>query len=379
LLNPLTGGTNQELSNQIRQLSLSEINQVPAYLRKIPQDAVLIYPLVLGDRLEIILFSANKLPISAKVKISKAEFEELIKDFRSDLQNIYSPDAKISGKKVYNLLLKPLESQLNQLKPKIILYAPDDILRYIPLSALYDGKQWLIEKYQVDNLIAYSLYQPNSSFIPSSPRIFAGAFGGKDGETRFGAKGLAASIPEITNIAKIFSNVTRLSDRNFTAAAAKNQVVGNNIIHFATHAEFNSGSPLDSYILFGDGSKVTLSEISSWQLKGVDLVVLSACETGIGTFGTVRTGTEVLGFGYQVQRAGAKAAIASLWTVSDGGTQLLMDEFYINLKQNLRDQNILSAMRTSQLKMINKAISKGEPNYNHPYFWSSFILIGTGI
>ena len=273
-------------------------------------------------------------------------------------------------------MIKSIEPQLKQAKATTILYAPDGILRYIPLAALYDGKQWLIEKYQVNNLIAYSLFNGDSEVNQRQNqfnlRIFAGAFGGKDGETRFGNKGLAASIPEVEQISKTFTNVTKLIERNFSAKATRSQVIGNSIIHLATHAEFNTGSPLDSYILFGDGSRVTLAEISEWQLKDVNLVVLSACETGIGTFGT---GAEILGFGYQVQRAGAKAAIASLWTVSDSGTQLLMSGFY----QNLKTQNILTALRESQLTMIRNPIKAGEVNFNHPYFWSSFVVIGNSL
>jgi CHAT domain-containing protein len=248
-------------------------------------------------------------------------------------------------------------------------------MRYIPLAALYDGKQWLVEKYQVNNLIAYSLFDGDRR-SQTNLRIFAGAFGGKEGEIRFGNKGLAASIPEVENITKTFANVTKLTEGDFTATTAKAQVIGKTIVHLATHAEFNTGSPLDSFILFGDGSKVTLAEISEWQLKSADLVVLSACETGIGTLGSgLGTGAEILGFGYQVQRAGAKAAIASLWNVSDGGTQLLMSGFY----QNLQTKNTLASIQAAQLNMIKKPIKTGEPNFNHPYFWSSFVAIGNGL
>ncbi|AFY74578.1 hypothetical protein Syn7502_02616 [Synechococcus sp. PCC 7502] len=378
LLTANTTELNRQLANQIAQLPRSEINQVPIYLQKIPKNTALLYPLILSDRLELILFSANNPPINQSVAIKGKDFEELVKDFRSDLQNPLSQDAKISGKKVYDLMIKPLAAQLKQTDTTTILYAPDGILRYIPLAALYDGKQWLVEQYQINNLIAYSLFDSDrqSQYKPQSKisnlRIFAGAFGGKDGESRFGNKGLAGSIPEVENIAKNFTNVTSLLENNFSAKATKEQVIGNAIVHFATHAEFNTGSPLDSYILFGDGSKVTLAEISTWQLQAADLVVLSACETGIGTFGT---GAEVLGFGYQVQRAGAKASIASLWTVSDSGTQLLMSGFY----QNLQTQNILMALRQSQLAMIKKSIQKGEVSFNHPYFWSSFVVIANSL
>ncbi|MEE3718851.1 tetratricopeptide repeat protein [Tumidithrix elongata RA019] len=364
---------NRQLANQIQQLPKAEINKVPDYLQKLPQGAVLIYPLILSDRLELIVFSPNTLPSKHTVPIKKADFEKLVTDFRSDLRDFTSIDVKTSGKKLYDVLIKPIESDLKQAKATTILYAPDGILRYIPLGALYDGTQWLVENYRVNNLIAYSLFEPDRK-PQVNLRIFAGAFGGKGGETRFGFGGLPSTIPEVDNIQSIFPNATKLIGQDFTAQSSKNKVSGNTIIHFATHAQFKSVSPLDSYVLFGDGSKVTLSEINEWQLKDADLVVLSACETGVGSLGN---GAEILGFGYQVQRAGAKASIASLWTVSDGGTQLLMESFYGNLQKG--DLSISTSLREAQLSMIRRPIKTGEVNYNHPYYWSAFVLIGNGL
>jgi len=77
------------------------------------------------------------------------------------------------------------------------------------------------------------------------------------------------------------------------------------------------GQPEESFILFGDGDRVTLRDVATWSLPDVDLIVLSACETGVG--GQLGNGEEILGFGYQMQKTGARAAVASLWAVSDGG------------------------------------------------------------
>jgi CHAT domain-containing protein/lipopolysaccharide biosynthesis regulator YciM len=364
---------NRDLANKIQQLPKSEINKVPDYLQKLPQGAVLIYPLILSDRLELIIFSTNTLPINRTVKIQKEALETLIAEYRSDLQDYSSQDVKKSSKKLYDILIKPIEADLKQANATSILYAPDGMLRYIPLAALYDGNQWLVEKYRVNNLIAYSLFDPDSK-PQANLRIFAGAFGGKNGETRFRFSGLPATIPEVDRIAATFSNTTKLIEQEFTANVTKAKVVGQTIVHFATHAQFQTGSPLDSYVLFGDGSKVTLAEINEWNLKDADLVILSACQTGVGSLGN---GSEILGFGYQVQRAGAKASIASLWTVSDGGTQLLMEAFYLDLqKQNI---SLSTSLRSAQISMIRRPVKQGEINYNHPYYWSAFVLIGNGL
>ncbi len=153
---------NRQLASQLQQIPKSEINKVPDYLKQIPQGTVLLYPLILEDRLEIILFSPNTLPISRTVNISKAKLEELIVEFRNGLRDSGSEDYKEPAVALYNALIKPIEAELIQAKAQTILYAPDGILRYIPLAALNDGKQWLSEKYRISNLIAYTL----SDFSP---------------------------------------------------------------------------------------------------------------------------------------------------------------------------------------------------------------------
>ncbi|TYQ31999.1 CHAT domain-containing protein [Pseudanabaena sp. UWO310] len=359
---------NRELAQQIQQIAPSELNKAPAYLQKLPQGVVLIYPLVLLDRLEIVIFAANSIPTARTVAIAKPQLEEMIADFRNDLQDPSSYDIKTSAKKLYEILIKPIESDLKQAKAKTILYAPDGILRYIPLATLYDGKHWLVERYRINNLISYSLLDRDRQSLPDLT-ILAGAFGGKAGESKFGLSGLPSSITEVENIASTFPKANKYIEQNFTSQMIRDKAAGNAIIHLATHAEFKNGSPFESYLLFGDGSKLTLAEVNDLKLQDTQLVVLSACQTGLGSLGT---GTEILGFGYQVHRAGARASIASLWKVSDGGTQILMSAFYNNLRRANSDTSI--ALREAQLSMV-KPSAKGGVNYSHPYFWSSFVLI----
>jgi CHAT domain-containing protein len=359
---------NRQLASQLQQIPKSEINKVPDYLQQIPQGTVLLYPLILEDRLEIILFSPNTLPISRSVNISKAKLEELVLDFRTGLRDDSSEDYKAPATELYNFLIKPIETELIQAKATTILYAPDGILRYVPLSALYDGKQYLIEKYQVSNLISYTL----SDFSPrqkTQPNILAGAFGGKANEQKFGQQGLPATIREVQTIASSFQNSDILTGENFSRQAIEAKFKNHNILHLATHAEFNIGKPDNSFIIFGNGDKIRLNEISDWQIPNIDLIVLSACQTGLAE--TLGNGVEILGFGYQVQKAGAKNAIASLWKVDDAGTQALMDAFYSELKKG--DVTIAEALRRAQVSLIKS------PKLNHPFYWSAFFAIGNGL
>jgi CHAT domain-containing protein len=146
----------------------------------------------------------------------------------------------------------------------------------------------------------------------------------------------------------------------------------------------------------GDGNRINLKEIEEWKLPDVSLVVLSACQTALG--GELGTGLEILGFGYQLQRTGVRASIASLWEVNDGGTQTLMDTLYARLKSG----NITKAeaIREAQIALITGKNQSSDSkdrssvrltpgnsgqsapissNLSHPYYWAPFILIGNGL
>jgi CHAT domain-containing protein len=337
-------------------------------LTQIPK-ALLLYPLILDDRIELIIINAKTPPLRRTVNIKREQLNQEIVDFLSGLRDSGSEDVKEPAQKLYKLLIQPFEAELKELKIDTIIYAPDGQLRYIPLSALYDGKQWLVEKYRVNNITAESL----TSFAPkplAKPRIFAGAFGGKAGDkTRAGFTGLPATLTEVQKIASLFPNTTTFTEAEFSKQITETKANSHTILHLATHGQLSVGTPEDSFILFGNGEKATIREIQDWSLSNVDLVILSACQSGIGS--KLGTGVEILGLGYQMQAAGARVAIASLWLVSDEGTQALMTAFYRELQKG--DVTVTEALRRAQVALIKS------PKYNHPNYWSAFFAIGNGL
>ena len=366
-----------KIKNLIAELRRNEDNQNVdiAKYRRLQKDllsqfpnAVLLYPLILEDRLELIILNANTPPLRRTVPIKREQLNRLISDLHAELKDSGSEDVKQTSQKLYNILIKPFESELSQLKINTIVYAPDGQLRYIPLASLYDGKQWLVEKYHVNNITAESLTSFNSKAI-SNPHIFAGAFGGKGGETRLGFSGLPASIPEVQKITSLFPNTTSLIEKDFTKKVTTDRANSHTILHLATHGKLLIGTPEDSFIVFGNGEQVTIGELKDWSLKNVDLVVLSACQSGLGS--KLGTGIEVLGLGYQMQAAGARVSIASLWTVDDAGTQALMEAFYTELKKG--NLSVVEALSRAQISLIKS------DKYNHPKYWSAFFAIGNGL
>jgi CHAT domain-containing protein/tetratricopeptide (TPR) repeat protein len=382
-----------DLLNNLEQLIGLQDN-----LRNLQQKAVLLYPLILDDRIELILTTPDSPPIRRTVQVPKQQLNETIAAFRSALQNPTS-DAKIPAQQLYNWLIKPLEAQLKAADAQTIIYAPDAQLRYIPLAALHDGQQWLVQRYRINNITAASLTELNTK-PQRQMQVLAGAFAtGRYnftvGGESFDFAGLPFAGTEVENLAKTVPATTKFIDKAFTPQVTVPKMDDYTVVHLATHAAFVVGTPDDSFILFGNGERITLRDIQNWSLKNVDLVVLSACETGLG--GKLGNGEEILGLGYQMQRAGARAAIASLWSVDDGGTQALMDAFYTATENG--NTTKAEALRQSQIALITgnytslgqqrgvgveQRISSSLPpqvvnRLSHPYYWAPFILIGNGL
>ncbi|PZO39179.1 MAG: hypothetical protein DCF19_14485 [Pseudanabaena frigida] len=368
---PLTAQIQQTAAQQ--SLSLSTSRSLLANVQKFGDRAALFYPLLFEDRLFLVLLPAKSAPIARSITVKPQEFSKIIQNFRADLQDSSSSDVKESSERLYQYLIKPIEADLKAANIELLLYAPDGQMRYIPLTALYDGKQWLIERYSFNYLTA-------SGFLDKQPitktplRAIAAAFTQGEikfaiGNEKFAFIGLPFAGREIDKIADTFPNTTKLVDTSFNRAATVSQFGSYNLIHLATHAAFVQGTPEDSFVLLGNGDRLNLRELREWKLPNTQLIVLSACQTALG--GVVGSGEEILGFGYQIQRTGAKAAIASLWTVSDRGTQLLMGNFYTQLQKG---DNIINSLRKAQLSLLQPKQSE----FQHPYFWSAFILIGDG-
>ncbi|MEW6495302.1 MAG: tetratricopeptide repeat protein [Cyanobacteriota bacterium] len=371
----------QELSRTSgsQNLDLPNLNRLQPNLQQLPQPTVLLYPLILEDRLELVLVTPDSPPLHRSVPVRRETLNRTLIEFRNALTTSRTSETKVknTARQLYNWLIKPIENDLTQAKAQTILYAPDGGLRYIPLAALFDGEQWLVQRFRINNITSASL----SDLTPkplSQPRVLAGAFtqGSYDfkvGTRQFSFEGLPFAGQEVENLAAIIPNTTKLLDNAFTPQATIPRLNDHSIVHLATHAAFVTGTPEDSFIVFGNGDRITLRDVETWSLPNVDLVVLSACQTASG--GQLGNGEEILGFGYQIQLTGAKASIASLWSVDDEGTQELMNAFYATLK--IGNIPPAEALRQAQISFITNAVN--QQHLVHPFYWAPFILIGNGL
>jgi len=366
-------------------------------LKQLQQDAVILYPFVLPDRLELVLVTPYAPPLRRTVSVKREELNRVIAEFRSALTTPTS-DAKVPAQKLYDWLIKPIENDLAQAKTQTIIYAPDGQLRYIPLGALHDGNQWLVQRLGINNITAVSLTdlntKPQSQLNVLAAAFTQGNYSVKVGGQEVDYSGLPFAGREVENLAQTVPNTTKLLDQQFNKDIVS-QMNDYSVVHLATHAAFLVGQPEESFILFGNGDRATLRDVKNWRLPNVDLVVLSACETGLGD--KLGDGREILGFGYQMQQTSARAAIASLWSVSDGGTQALMNAFYSALQtgkitkaEALQQAQI--ALSTGDYTAIgeqrglgveerikNSLPSQVSDRLSHPYYWAPFILIGNGL
>lgn len=278
------------LRKDLEAISLNLLNNFQCFLpqsasqRQLQPNVAVLRPLVLNDRLELVLtipairsLPPRNYPISVPADVLNQE----VNTFRQALVT-RDPQVKQSAQKLYQRLIQPIESTLQQAGVKTIVYGADEELRYVPLAALHDGKQWLVQKYRTFSIINSSLANCNA---PTRARtnILAGAgtFQTPVGLKQDTPTPLPFAKQEVETIAALFPQTTTLIDRRFNRETTRQLMNQYNILHFATHATFFPRNPKDSYILFGNGDRDTLIDISQWNLQNTDLIVLSACETAV--------------------------------------------------------------------------------------------------
>ena len=356
-------------------------------------NSILIYPLVLPDKVRILWATKGGALDQAECPLSEAQLSKLTEDFRTALQD--SDDlnpVETTGKKLYNCLLpEKLRTVLKTNNIENLIFVPDRVTNYIPMAALHDGKQYLIENFTLSTILTTQTDTTDklSPTLSENPVL---GFGVTQAIGGFGA--LPAVQSELDSINKIFPGMKRF-DQDFTEAALRENIGDHRILHIATHGSFTTNDPENSFLLLGNGKKLTIPAIESMKnLAGTHLVVLSACETGKG--GMTTEGMEVAGLGHFFLRSGAKSVMASLWLVNDPATALLMRDFYTQLATGKVTK--AEALRQTQLAFLKgdrttdsfkdldsrgvRLHIKGQLPHNslaHPYYWAPFILIGNNL
>lgn len=375
-------------------------------------NTVLIYPFVLKDKIWLLWVSKGGVVKSIEIaQMGQQQLGQSVLKFRNLINNPFSDinEVKTAGKELYDLLIKPIEAELKQNNIKNLVFALDRATRYIPMSALYDGQSYLVENYNISTVLSAELTDTRESLpigVKNTPVLGLGL-----SEASSGWSALPNVKDEIDSIVLkdskdkrgIFPGLEFLN-QSFTRKVLRDNVSKHKILHIATHGKFVPGSYLDSFLLLGDGKKLTIDDIRKLpDLGDAHLVVLSACETALAD--AMQDGVEIASIAYYFLNGGAETVMASLWLVSDESTRLLMENFYQNIALSTAKKPVTKAqaLRNAQLSLLhgkstaiaikprggivskpvigksNNSNANNSKEYAHPYYWAAFILIGNGL
>lgn len=327
--------------------------------------AAVIYPIILKDRLDIILKLPNQALRHYTTPIPQNDVENALEKLRRQLTQPHTlKEVKSLSQQVYSWLIKPALADLAGSDIKTLVFVLDGSLRNIPMAALYDGKQYLVENYSVALAPGLQLIDPKPLTRRPLKALVAGVT-----EPRHGF----SALPNVKNeLDEIHSEVTGqvLFNQQFTSQALQNQIhsLPFPVVHLATHGQFSSKPEKtfiiawDSPILVKDLSNFLQSRDQTQPNNAIELLVLSACQTATGDK------RAALGLAGVAVRAGARSTLASLWSVNDESTALVMIQFYQELTNNQLTK--AEALRQAQLALLKN------PSYRHPMFWAPYVLLG---
>jgi len=411
----------QRAVEAIKQSQLSDyfkdpcIDALSQQIESLSSGTAVIYPIIFPDRLELLADIGGTL-YRRTSSIKKEKVEQTITLLASNLRNrlFY----KKTGQDVYSWLIDPFESLFEKQQVDTLIFVPDGVFRMLPIAALNDGENFLIEKYAVATEPGLSLLDPKplprgdmktllagmsepgpvvlnlpkklwDTLCQTSLRTKDRGIRGlsikkdqpKDSDNSSDASltqgNAAAHVKQILALPGVDKEIEDLSQRlpnhvlmnkGFLLESFSGELREQNyrIIHIASHGFFG-GSPEENFIMTYD-KLLDMNHLENYikqkQLaeKPVELITLSACQTAEGD------DRSPLGLAGVALKSGARSVIGSLWPVSDQATQQLLSEFY----QNLKDEKVskAQALQQAQIKLIKN------DNFKHPFYWSAFILVG---
>ena len=332
---------------------------------KISPRTAVIYPILLEDRLELLLNLPSGLKLITQ-NITADKVTKEIRRLRKRLEKRTTHQYLVHARRLYDMVIRPMEEFLEAENVDTLVIIPEGPLRTIPFSTLHDGEQFLISKYALATAPSLSLVDPKPIKRDNMNVLISGlSVSVADFPALPFVKAEIASIKDVLLDSKVLLNdeftLNRL-DRELREASYT-------IVHIASHGEFGSG-PDDSFLLAFDG-KLTLDgledflKLSQFRDEPVELLTLSACKTAAGD------DRSALGLAGVAVKAGARSALASLWSISDQAASILLTKFY----EQLTDPKMSKA---KALQNAQRAFIEDDQlvALRHPAYWSPFLLIG---
>lgn len=338
-----------------------------------------------NDLLELVMVTPTGKPVRIRTTVNRGQVNEMVLLLRGSITDSSSNDYLGPAQKLYQWLVAPLTDELQRRKIDTLVFSMDEGLRTLPIAALHDGKNYLVQNYSVALTPSFNLTDTRYQDIKPLKVLGMGA-------STFREFNPLPAVPIELQMVETFWRGRTFLNQGFTLAnlKAERNAIPFGIVHLATHAQFSAD---EAFIQFWD-TRLQTNQVRQLGLNNppVELLVLSACRTAIGDRNTE------LGFAGLAVQAGVKSVLASLWYVSDEGTMTLMSEFYRELAHP--EVTIKAeALRRAQLAMIS---GKGRPesgklisdrgavelpldlaqrmattDLSHPYYWAGFTMVGS--
>jgi CHAT domain-containing protein len=340
----------------------------PKRLDDIDPTATVIYPIILANRLDVILKLSGKEDLQYySTPISKAEVEKTLTELQISLSQVdRTAQIRQLSQIVYKWLIQPAVERLDKSGTKTIAFVLDGTLRNIPMAVLFDGQKYLVEKYAIALTPGLQLLDPKPFAGIQLKAVAAGISEALKVEGSNFSK-LVNVEPELDNVQSVVPGSPKLLNQSFTKIKLQDQLNAANfpVVHMATHGQFSSNSEQtfilswDKLLRVQDLNSLLKTSDPSKAPRTIELLVLSACETAQGD---LRATLGLAGFAV---RAGARSTLATLWQVDDKASAELIARFY----QELTKPNATKAeaLRQAQLASIKKEV----------YYWAPYVLVGS--
>jgi len=350
-----------ELQDYFQDDCVTALRARTAGIDRLASNTAALYPIILKDRLELLLSMPDGMrrfttPVSAERVTREIRALRHLLEKRTTHQ--YLPHAQ----QLYDWLIRPISAALEKAHIDTLVIVPDGALRTIPLGALYDGQQFLIERYALATTPGLTLTDPQPIARGKATVMLNGLTDSVQG---------FAPLPyvgeELKTVHALYGG-TLLENQQFTVAAMEKDLgeTPYRIVHIASHGQFDSDVN-KTFLLTYDG-KLGMNKLeqilglSRFRTDAVELLTLSACQTAAGD------DRAALGLAGVAIKAGARSALATLWTVNDPASAALVADFYRALQDPANSK--AAALQKAQLELLKDA------RYRHPSYWSAFLLIG---
>lgn len=355
--------------------------------------------LLAADQLHILL-TTQKQQLVKTVDVGD-DFNKQVFEFLQTLKNPQK-DPTSQSAAMYEVLLGPIKPLFEEESVQTLLVSQDGVLRYIPMAALYDGKRWLVQDYLLQNVVNA---KANSGIETDSETRVAGFGVSTAGPHHTAIPAVERELDgivkeEADDVSGVLPGVVYLND-SFTKKAFEKAIGdGYPVLHLASHFKLSPAGSKNSYLVLGNEETITADSFQRYKMEGVDLLTLSACETGIGDF-SGQDGSEVEGLSALAHRQGVESVLASLWSVNDVATGVFMQAMY-GLYSEGAVASALAAVQRAFISgddaVLMSSVQQGKPTsrgsdelggvltnwrasqnapYSHPYFWAPFVFSGS--